>query len=397
MSESIFRLVQTEQTSFTPTYDTSRLEPVPFGIKHIDAQMLMGVEPTIQGINVVQGPMGSRKTTHLLNIIINQCMSGQLPGDHLIIWWSLETSMSIERIGMIIRAMIASKLMIYAFHLDIDLKELAQAMLDLGRKPDPDEFTERCLIVTDLVRAIFAKPLPGHPPDRLVDMVAHQYGSQRINELGLKADAIKRMYVYPHKQQLTTYQALAYRIAGWIVCMFPIKVYGPSEHQDRQERQKRAFPTTSLERSAKEWERIAKYGNTQLFVDHITAFYFPDLEANPYHKQNRVVPVLKEFAGSNSALVWAVMQEGIGHAREFDRSGIVRGAEGGDTAGREADNNWRKDYKGQLYPHYDIVYYPVKSRHGVWNDFAQPIERNSGVYFGDSVDLSRVRHLFERV
>lgn len=382
--------IRTEAEAFCP--DGAGERPIPFGLKEVDEAMLMGVEPTTPGLNLIQGPMGSRKTTLMINLAANICLSGLLPEDHQIYWWSVDPLMTVERVGLIFECIIASKILLWTHHCGISIDNFSAPFAGCEGTIEMEDYLVRCREVTDMVRHLLSKPLPDRHPKKLIADVRNRYrfedGSvgDRL-ELKLKYDLVKRAYMYPRLGGLSPKQQDALNVARWVYACFPIEVYGRSEHGNLQERSQRAFPTTSFGDSVEKWKGLLEKqeANAQVIIDHLTAFYFPDTHSS-YEKQLRTIFPIRDLIGEYSVLFWILLQEGIGHQREFDRVGFVRGAEGGDVAGRESDNNWRKTYYGQKQRYYDILHYPVKSRHGVWpDDIAIYIEPESGAYFGSKL------------
>ncbi len=190
MPLSAYDYVVTEEESLTkPKPDTGKVfNPVPTGIYHVDQALTMGIEPDTQGIYQVQGGMGSRKTTFILNVIMNQLISGQLPSDHLIVWWSLETSMTVERIQLILRCMIASKILIYCRYVPgASLEALfTKNVPEIKEACTQGEYLAQANAIRDNVRALFLCNLPAFSPDQIILGVTEKTQTGERNILQFK-------------------------------------------------------------------------------------------------------------------------------------------------------------------------------------------------------------------
>ena len=86
---------------------------VPWGFGLLDQALIAGVPINAGGMLGVYGIAGSRKTSFVINIIINQCLSGRIPPGYNIAYDTLESGMTIERIANIFLSILATKFLIY--------------------------------------------------------------------------------------------------------------------------------------------------------------------------------------------------------------------------------------------------------------------------------------------
>lgn len=354
--------IRTEQQAFTIVPGSNDGEIVPFGIYHVDQNLIAGVKPTSPQLNVIQGGGGARKTSLMLNFIINMCLSGKLSEGHLIVYDTLESGMTIERIILVLRCMVATKYMLYRRILGI-------------KAPHPDDD------ILCYLNKLFDRSLPPVSPEELLSQVTFVFNNQEIPELAFKPDLIELFY--KDKINLTANQLEAWLIAGDAVSLFPLEVYGISEHNNDDVATARSIDTTDHVASFERWLKLAdEYSSIQVISDYMQSYWTGS--SDHYEKQKVIVPYYERFVKSSRSTLWVISQEGIGHQRDFNRSGEVLGSSGGDVLKNASQNNWRVSYSKVNEPCKMILHAPVKSRRGNHPDLELMIEPNSGVIFGRS-------------
>jgi hypothetical protein len=363
--------VETTKEAFSPRInpDGTVEDVVPFGISGVDASFLVGVEPTVPQMYAIQGAGGTRKTTFVLNIIANMCLSGKLPENHQILVDSLENGMSIERYLVTIRLIIATKILIYERWTD-------QKCLPIGVHP------------REYAWELFGLELP-----QAQDSMGLCLGPKGIihgAELPLCAFTIDFVKAcYRNRLTMTDRQLYAWETAGEIVSEFPITVFGVSEHPDNDEADRRSDTTTVIENAILRWGEFAEvYDSVQIVVDFMQEYFFPDT-FNLYEKQLRAIPYLSQFVKDHRCTVWVISQESIGQGHQFDNTGQVSGSAGGNTLKNASHTNWRVGYKDTEDIYHMKLFRPVKSRRGMHPDLQLNIEPNSGAIFGKSQVVQR--------
>lgn len=364
--ESVQTIGEVFARRFNP--DGSEENVVPFGIDHIDASFIMGVEPTIPQVYVIQGDGGTRKTTVMLNFILRMCLSGELPLGHQILIDSLENGMTVERYLTTLRMMTATLILIYEHWLETQYTiqyDLRSFLWELINRELPREKDAKTLALGP-VDMINGKPMP---------------------LTVLTMDFIKAFY--KGLVMMTEKQARAWDLAGEIVADFPITVFGVSEHPDFDKADARSDLTTIIDDAVDRWKLYAKeYQSVQVVVDYMQEYYFPNFH-DLYNKQLVVVPKIAQFVKEVRKTVWIISQESVGQQKEFADSGAVRSAAGGNILRNASHTNWRVDYKEHVNPYSLILFRPSKSRRGIHPDLALMIEPNSGVIFGKSRAIER--------
>lgn len=364
MGLSITMAVATEAAAYTPPEGDLGSDPVPFGVKHMDIAFPRGVKPTSPQINVIQGGGGSRKTTLMLAFIESQCTSGLLPKDHLIVVDSLETGMTIERYALILRAIVATKIMIYEEH--------------TGKQ-------------STTIRELFDRRLPDMSPEDIIDQVSSGSGSWCRTDCCLFPDFIESWYARQDGFAMSPRQDDAWGRAGDAVSDFPIVLNGISEHMDIEERIRRVTHTTTIEDSFERWKKLSdENGSVQLVIDYMQEYFIPGVMEH-YQKQLRVVPYVAEWVKYSGNTAWVLSQEGVGHQKDAMAGRQVLGSSGGDILKNSAQLNVRVEYRKEKNPFWILLFPPVKARRGSFSKCGLMLEPNSGAIFGESKSFSQIK------
>lgn len=357
-----------ERDTFGPHPELERYgNIVPFGIAHIDDAFGMGVEPTVAQMYGIQGQGGARKTSFVLNIIINQCLSGTLPENHRIIIDTLENGMSIERYLMTMRMIIATKILIY------------ERWSELKCKPTDTGAQEYCW-------KLFNQTIPPLPASTLINETSTIINGQKVTMCIFTVDNIKLWY--RGKLFFTEEQLYAWDLAGEAMVDFPVEVFGVSEHPDGEKAAERSDDTIVLEEAEKRWAAIAEHNSVQLIVDYVQEFFVRG-QSEYYDKLLVILPHLSAFVKQTRSTVWVISQETISNDAEFRRSGRVLGAQGGNSLRNACQTNWRIDYQKDSDKYHIRLFAPVKSRRGNHGDLLLNVEPMSGALFGQSVEVPR--------
>jgi hypothetical protein len=359
--------VRTEQKAFTPPPGEFDVEIVPFGINHLDADFLMGVSPTMPQCYSIQGISGARKTTLMLNLVKNMCLSGTLPEGHKIVYDILESGQTIEKCLTILRGMLADQYMIYRHHTgyrDIMVDEHPVAYL----------------------RQLFARELPHSDPAALVQAITTTINGVAVPECVLKPSFIRRLYL--NKIHMTPNQIKAWMLAGDALGYFPVEFFGVSSHYDRDERQRRSIVTDDIVAATVRWaELLDTCESMQIITDHLNAYRVGSTK--DYDKQIIVTEYIDHFIKEHGVTVWILFQEGVTNRREYDAKGEVYGGKGGDAVKAISDTNWRVSYSKITSPYFMTLHSPVKSREGDHPDLALMVNPISGTIFGRSRIVER--------
>lgn len=360
--------VRTEQSAFTPAEGEFDTDIVPFGIYHVDAVLPMGVKVTSPKLCVIQGGSGSRKTTLMLNIIVNMCLSGNLPPGHKIVFDSLENGFTLERSMVVLRSILATRYIIYRHYTgfrDISAEEPA----------------------TDYLRQLFAYDIESGDPQFLVRNITFSFNGRDVAECAFTSDFVEAWYA--NKLHLTPLQNKAWMIAGDALATFPIEFFGVSEHPNYDIADKRSTPTIYIEQSYERWCKLAEEClSIQIITDYLQEYWLPNT-SDHYQKQLVVTPWLSRFIKEKRKTIWCISQEGIGHQRDFASKGVVMGSSGGDMLKAASQLNWRVSYAKETNPFFMTLHSPVKLTRGNHPDLALMIEPNSGAIFGRSRIMER--------
>lgn len=357
----------TEREAYTPPDEgSSPFERVPFGIAHLDAAFPRGVKPWAPQIYVMQGDGGARKTSLVLNLLINQHLSKTMPEGLITSVDSLETGMTIERYTLVTKCMLATRIMIY------------------------EQWTGSQGNGT--LWQLVNRELPQKSPEQLLAGVKR--GDTEHTDCILYPDFIESWYAGQPNYKMSPRQYDAWERAGKEIETWPIFIFGVSEHFDDDERARRYTETTSIERSFKRWlELYEKHNVRQIVVDYVQE-YFIEGTSNLYDKQRIVTPFLSEWCRRTSGTVWAISQESITnvmHAR--GKYGEPLGSAGGNILRAAAQTNLRSEYLKRNNPHWLVLRSPMKGRRGHYPDLGLMIEPNSGAIFGKSFELVKVKHM----
>lgn len=360
--------VETEHEAFTPDKDHDGVR-VPFGIPHIDAAFPMGVKPLSPQFNYIQGPEGGRKTTFALNIVLNMLLSGTLPQGSKIAIDTLESGMTIERYLLIMRCIIATKIIIYEHY------------------TGPQD--------SDTLWHLFNRPLPEKSPSELITEIKGDHGRMACE---LKPDHIEGSYANLPNCRLTERQFNAYERAGDVLSRLPIVVFGVSEHPSPDIREARYTDTTDIQSSYARWLELAeKEGVDQIVVDHAHEYYLKGV-SDYYSLQKAIMPLMSQWIKKAGRTLWVLGQESQGQQREADANdGEVIGSAGGGVLKAAAHTNFRVSYKGNRNPFWMIAWSPVKARRGNFPNICLMIEPQSGAIFGKSYTFLEVKARWGKV
>ncbi len=355
--------VETEGDAFTPPPGDARRNRVPFGIYHLDLAFVRGIKPLSPQIIAIQGGSGHRKTTSMINILINQILSGKLPPSMTIGMDMLESGMTMERLILIMECIVATKIMIYEHHTGSQGGHGLWALFNRNL------------------------PLRSDPQDLLLPIMTE--GKPDIN---LNPDYLEACYAAQPGFKLSPRQLDAFDRAAGAVHDFPIIVFGVSEHYDDDIRAERYTDSALLSDSLERWLACTEqHGMRQLVIDYIQEYSIPGVHDH-YKKQLHAVPVISEWAKETGSTAWVLSQEGITHqrdARSYD--GEVLGSSGGDILKSQSQLNLRVEYRPKQNPYWTLLFAPVKARRGNFGTVGIPTEPFSGAFFGRSVPYKDIK------
>lgn len=333
-----------------PAENIGRL--VPFGINIVD-ERLLGVPIDRGGIFGIQGSPGSRKTTFLINVIANQCLSGRLPQGYHIAIDTLESGMTIERYADIVIAIVATKFLVY-WHWNESQEKDINRLLAMG--------------------------LPQSKVDRLIEEVGFEENGRFVRETVLRPE----FFIYGRR---TPRQQEAIKMSRAIVRNWPIFIFGVSEHSDPEVATARTTIVTSLAHSVERWKWLSEERNMrELAIDHLQEYAFAD-NPNDYEKMKRVVGMVAQWQKACRGVAWVVTQIGVTSAREARRGGTKAHGQGGQVLEAQSQVMWEVSYDEER-PNIMCLKRPIKSRVGMHNDMAIPIEPNSGAFIGLATEMS---------
>ncbi len=310
-----------------PAENIGRL--VPFGINIVD-ERLLGVPIDRGGIFGIQGSPGSRKTTFLVNVIVNQCLSGRLPQGYHIAIDTLESGMTIERYADVIIAIVATKFLVY-WHWNESQEKDINRLLSMG--------------------------LPQFKVDRLIEEVGVEENGKFIRETLLRPE----FFTYGRR---TARQHEAIKMSRAIVRNWPIFIFGVSEHPDPEVAKKRTTIVADLGHSFERWIWLFEKRNVrEIALDHLQEYAFAD-NPSDYEKMRRVVGMVSQWQKLCRGVAWIVTQIGVTSEREARRSGIKAYGQGGRILQAEAQVMWEVSYDEDR-PNVMCLKRPIKSRrHG---------------------------------
>ncbi len=356
----------TEREAFTPPPEDTSLQRVPFGIAHLDAAFPRGVKPWAPQIYAMQGDGGARKTSLVLNLLINQHLSRTMPEGLVTSVDSLETGMTIERYTLVTKCMLATRIMIY----------------EQWTGPQGG----------DTLWQLVNRELPARSPGQLIAGVKR--GDTEHTDCILFPDFIESWYANQPNYKMSPRQYDAWERAGREIESWPIFIFGVSEHFNDRERARRYTETTNIQRSFDRWLKLSEEHNVrQIVVDYVQE-YFIESTGNLYEKQLVVTPFLSEWCRRTSGTMWAISQESITNVRDArGRYGEPLGSAGGNILRAASQTNLRCEYLKRNNPHWLILRSPMKGRRGHYPDLGLMIEPNSGAIFGKSLEYARVKSM----
>lgn len=366
-----------------------------WGHKLMDKAIPGGVPIHSPGFHLIQGPSGSRKTTFVLNKIMDMHLSPGLPNGFKTFWWSVEQFMTQEHIFSMLQAMLATKVIIYnRFHPESNWNYLlglfgSTVSSEIVSSISSAQYFQECLYIKERVYWLFSdgSVIP-HESTGIPNPIA------AIRETGrdavMTAQFIKSMHRWPKDYTLTSEMLNGYRVANYCMMTMDIQAFGSSEHPIGEIRDARSFPSDNLDLSQKVWLDLAREvgGNCQFVIDHVTAF---ETGGSDYEKQKAFKPCLKQIVSEYPILLWVIIQDGVGNQRDYERYGRVYGSSGGDVLKQESTVNWRKrfyDRENHLY--WDILDRPEKTRIGDHPSLAFMLAPYSGAYIGEAQLASKV-------
>ncbi len=358
----------TEREAYTPPKeDDSPFERVPFGIAHLDAAFPRGVKPWAPQIYLMQGDGGARKTSLVLNLLINQHLSKAMPEGLITSVDSLETGMTIERYVTVTKCMLATKIMIY----------------EQWTGPQGNE----------TLWQLINRELPQKTPEQLL-LGVKRGDNTELTDCILNPDFVECWYAGQENYDMSARQYDAWERTGSEISTWPIFVFGVSEHFDDEERARRYTETTNIQGSFERWlELFEKHNVRQIVVDYTQEYFFKDT-SNLYDKQRIVTPFLSEWCRRTSGTVWAISQESITNVKDARGGyGEPLGSAGGNILRAASHTNLRCEYLKRNNPHWLVLRSPMKARRGHYPDLGLMIDPASGAIFGKSFELTRVKHM----
>ena len=369
----------------TPGRETK--EPIRFGHRRLDSAIPGGISVFSPGCHLVAGPSGSRKTTYVLNMIVNMLFSPHLPKGFKTYWWSIESLMTQEHVHSLLRSIIATRIVIYNKFDPMSSWERILgkffSVTEDNKKFKPDEFVEICLEIKERVWDVISDH--SHIPtdiNGIPDPAKAIWSLKR--DVVQSAQFIKSSHRWSNNYTMTGDMFMGYLAAGYCMDAFAFYSEGTSEHSDKEIRAIRSFHSSNLDLSGERWLKDieAVDGNCQLIIDHVTAF---DSTESEYEKQRALKPKLKAIFDKYPLLIWVVIQDGVGNQRDLRQYGRTFGSMGGDVLRQEVNVNWRKRmYDDEKTPYWDVLERADKSRIGVHPALAFMLAPHSGAYIGEA-------------
>lgn len=354
----------TEREAYTPPPEDPSLKRVPFGIAHLDAAFPRGVKPWSPQIYAMQGDGGARKTSLVLNLLINQHLSRMMPEGLATSVDSLETGMTIERYAMVMKCMLATKIMIY---------EQWTGSQD-----------------GDTLWSLVNRELPQKTPEQILAGVRR--GDTEHTDCIMYPDFIESWYAGQPDYKMSHRQHDAWERAGEEIATWRIFIFGVSEHHDDAERARRYTETTNIQRSFDRWLKLSKEEEVRQIVVDFVQEYFIESTGNLYEKQLVVTPFLSEWCRRTSGTMWVISQESITNVRDArGKYGEPLGSAGGNILRAASQTNVRCEYFKRKNPHWLTLRSPLKGRRGHYPDLGLMIDPMSGVIFGKSFEYARVK------
>lgn len=317
----------------------------PFGIMPID-KATGGVRLHSGGMYVIQGFEGSRKTTYLLNIIINQFLSGRITPGYWMCYDTLETGVTVESLIETMICILATRILVY-WHWN--------------------ECEER-----DILK-LFSMGLPKRDIPELIESTGVTADGRFRRETILRPSVLRN-------GGWTERQKRAISMAKSIISGFQFMVCGQSEHRDEEIAKSRTDRTTDLKESYLRWLKLTReWGVRQLFVDNVPQYQFEDTD-NAYDKVVRLNKAVVAWLNESRGLAWVVNQVPT-HARKSSSKTDLPLQFGGARLLEETNYGVHLHYDQRTNPwHFHIAI--KKSRIGFHPDVTVAIEPNSGAIVG---------------
>lgn len=394
LDSNTYFLEEAEIYKQTPGKETEA--PVRFGHRELDKAIPGGVPIFTMGAHLVQGASGSRKTTFVLNMMLNMLFSPNLPKGFRTYWWSIESLMTQEHVMTLLRTMIATRIVTYkrfnyATSWELLLGDTHKDHKDYKEfKPgDVGRFRESCVGVKERVWSLISD----HsviPTDHLGSPDPIKSIRTLGKDVAQTAQFVKSWHKWRGKYMMPEELHVAHILAGYCMSAFDFYAQGTSEHANRETRAIRQFRSDNLKLVGEEWLKDAREcdGNCQFVIDHVTAFEMSN--TSEYEKQRALKPYLKAVFSEYPLLFWIIIQDGVGNQRDRQLYGRSFGSMGGDVLRQEVNVNWSKRLQDESNMHWDVLERPDKSRIGMHPALAFMVIPGSGAYIGEAQLASKV-------
>lgn len=324
----------------------------PTGIDEVDSA-IGGIRLFSGGIIGVQGYEGSRKTSLVLNIIDSELRSSRVPQNYWVLYDTLESGMTIERIGEVMVSILATKILV-RWH---------------WFKSKTDDMTE-----------LFSNKLPPIPQMELISEVGFDENDQRKRETIIRPEFLRG-------GRWTERQLKAINMARSIVGGYRMFVAGISENKDDDIAKQLTTRTWDLGESLERWCKMSEeWGVRQIVVDNVPQYIFRDTD-NPYQKAVRVVEAALTWQRKYKGTFWIINQVPI--SQRGNNPMELPSQFGGARILEEAQLAWHMHYNPRQNPWYAKIAIK-KSRVGFHPDLALPFEPNSGAIIGETKPASSV-------
>jgi len=319
---------------------------VPFGIAPVDTR-LYGVPIDRGGIFGIQGVPGSRKTTLIANIIVNQCLSRRLPVGYSIAIDTLESGMTIERYADILLSILATKFIVYWHWRGTNERDILK---------------------------LLAMGLPSIPGEDMIEQTGTIMNDRFIRETTLSPETFKY-------RRMTKRQMEAIDMAKAIARTWPVFIFGSSENSDMEVSKQMSTETTNLERASRRWFYLTEHYNVrELVIDHMQEYVWAEKQTD-FDVMRSVVSMVAQWQKSCRGVAWIISQIGVTSERESRREKISAYAQGGRGLEAESQLIWQVNYDTEN-PYQMILKRPIKSRLGMHPDLVIPLDPISGAFLG---------------
>lgn len=327
----------------------------PTGIDKMD-DAIGGIRLFSGGIIGIQGYEGSRKTSYVLNVLDAEMRSGRVPQNYWMLYDTLESGMTIERIGEVMVCLLATKILI-RWHW--------------------------CGGYTDNLGDLFSRKLPPVSQDELVQAVGIEENGKFRRETIIRPEFLRG-------GRWTERQLKAINMAKSVVAGYRIFVAGQSENPDDDMSKQLTTKTWDLRESLDRWCRMSEdWGVRQIVIDNVPQYIFSDTD-NPYHKAVRVVEAALTWQRKYKGTFWIINQVPV--SQRNGNTMELPSQFGGARVLEEAQIGWHLHYNPRQNPWY-FKSSIKKSRIGFHPDLAIPVEPNSGAIIGETKTAQSVTNL----